>query len=47
MAYDDAMVIPVYYGAAMWATTANLRDSYLGTRGANTWWEPQLTWLSK
>lgn len=47
MAYDDAMIIPVYYGASMWATTASLKDSYLGTRGANTWWEPQLTWLSK
>jgi len=47
MAYDDSMVIPLYYGASMWAVTNNLQDSYLGSRGANTWWEPQLTWLSK
>jgi peptide/nickel transport system substrate-binding protein len=47
MAYDDAMVIPLYFSTSMWAVTPNVQDSYLGTRGANTWWEPQLTWLSK
>jgi hypothetical protein len=46
-AYDDAMAIPLYYSAAMWATTNNLRDSGLGTRGVNTWWEPAYTWLDK
>ncbi|MCR4394624.1 MAG: ABC transporter substrate-binding protein [Dehalococcoidales bacterium] len=47
MWYDDAMAIPVYYGVSLWAIVPNLRDSGIGTRGANTWWEPQNAWLSK
>jgi len=47
MWYEDAMAIPVYYGVALWATVPNLQDSGIGTRGANTWWEPQNAWLSK
>jgi peptide/nickel transport system substrate-binding protein len=47
MAFDDTMVIPIYFSSSIWATTPNVMDSYLGTRGANTWWEPQLAWLDK
>jgi peptide/nickel transport system substrate-binding protein len=47
MAYDDAMVIPIYFSSSMWALTTNVKDTYMGTRGANTWWEPQLAWLDK
>lgn len=47
MAYNDAMIVPLYYGASMWAVAPNVKDSGLGTRGASTWWEPQLTYLSK
>jgi peptide/nickel transport system substrate-binding protein len=47
MEYDDVMLIPVYYSSSDWAVTNNVQDSGLGTRGANTWWEPQQTWLSK
>jgi peptide/nickel transport system substrate-binding protein len=46
-AYEDAMVIPLYYGISQWATTKNVRDSGIGTRGAGTWFEPQYTWLAK
>ncbi len=45
MAYEDAMVIPIYFSSSMWALKTNVKDSYMGTRGANTWWEPQLAWL--
>ena len=47
MAYDSALVIPLYFGTSLWATTKNLRDSGIGTRGAGTWWEIQDAWLSK
>jgi peptide/nickel transport system substrate-binding protein len=46
-AYDDVMVIPLYYGASIWAVTDKVHDSGLATRGAPTWWEPQNAWLSK
>jgi hypothetical protein len=46
-AYDFSMVIPLYYGVALWATTKNVQDSGIGTRGAGPWWEPQNCWLSK
>ena len=47
MAYDFAMVIPVYSSMAMWVVDPKVQDSGLGTRGASQWWEPQNTWLSK
>ena len=47
MAYDSVLVIPLYFGTSLWATTKNLRDSGIGTRGAGTWWEIQDAWLSK
>lgn len=47
MAYDDAMAIPVYYGATLWATSSKVQDSQLGTRGNAAWWEPQNVWLTK
>jgi peptide/nickel transport system substrate-binding protein len=47
MEYNDVMLIPLYYNSSDWAVTNNVQDSGLGTRGANTWWEPQQTWLSK
>ncbi len=47
MAYDYAMVIPLYSSMAMWAVNPNVMDSGLGTRGASQWWEPQNMWLSK
>jgi peptide/nickel transport system substrate-binding protein len=47
MAYDYAMVIPLYAQMAIWAVNPNVQDSGLGTRGASQWWEPQNVWLSK
>jgi len=46
-AYDYAMVIPLYFGTSIWATTKNINDSGIGTRGAGTWFEPQDLWFSK
>jgi hypothetical protein len=45
--YDDAMAIPIYYGASLWALTDKVHDTGLGTRGNAAWWEPQNAWLSK
>jgi ABC-type oligopeptide transport system substrate-binding subunit len=47
MAYDDAMAIPLYNGASVWALTDKVQDTGLGTRGNAAWWEPQNAWLSK
>ena len=47
MAYDHSLVIPLYFGTSLWATTKNIHDHGIGTRGAGTWFEPQDTWLSK
>jgi peptide/nickel transport system substrate-binding protein len=47
MAYDDAMAIPLYCGATIWAVSEKLRDTGLGTRGNAAWWEPQNAWFSK
>jgi peptide/nickel transport system substrate-binding protein len=47
LAYNDAMVTPLYYGVFLWAMTGNIEDSGIGTRGMATWFEPQNTWLSK
>jgi peptide/nickel transport system substrate-binding protein len=47
MAYDDAMVVPLFFGVNLWATTKNVQDSGIGTRGAGTWFEAQNAWLSK
>jgi peptide/nickel transport system substrate-binding protein len=47
MAYDDAMAIPLYCGATIWAVSDKLRDTGLGTRGNAAWWEPQNAWFSK
>ncbi len=44
--YDDATLIPLYYGMSIWATTDNVHDSQ-GTRGGSGFWDNQNTWLSK
>jgi peptide/nickel transport system substrate-binding protein len=43
--YNDVSVIPVFYQSSLWATTYNVKDTFLGARGVPTWWEPQLAWL--
>jgi peptide/nickel transport system substrate-binding protein len=45
--FDNAMAIPIYYGASLWALTDKVHDTGLGTRGNAAWWEPQNAWLSK
>ena len=47
MAYDYAMVIPLYAGSSMWVANPNVQDSGIGTRASQNWWEPQNVWLSK
>jgi len=47
MAYEYVMVIPLYFGTSLWATTNNINDHGIGTRGAGTWFEPQDLWFSK
>jgi ABC-type transport system substrate-binding protein len=47
MAYDHVLVIPLYFGTSLWATTKNINDSGIGTRGAGTWFEPQDIWFNK
>jgi peptide/nickel transport system substrate-binding protein len=47
MAFDDAMAIPLYCGATLWALTNQIQDTGLGTRGNAAWWEPQNAWMSK
>ncbi len=45
--FNDVTFIPLFFSVANFATTNKVHDTYLGTRGANTWWEPAYTWLSK
>ena len=47
VAYENAMAIPLYYGASMWALTDKVQDTGHGTRGNAAWWEPQNAWLNK
>lgn len=47
IAVDDAMAIPLYYGATIFAITDKTKDTGLATRGNAAWWEPQNAWLSK
>jgi hypothetical protein len=44
-ASDDVMTIPVYYGAAIWATNWKVEDTGLGERGDTVYWNPQNAWL--
>jgi peptide/nickel transport system substrate-binding protein len=45
--YNDATIIPLWFAVANFAVTGQVQDSYIGTRGASTWWEPAYTWLKK
>jgi ABC-type transport system substrate-binding protein len=47
MIYDNAMVIPIYYGANTIVFRPYVKDSGQGTRGQSNWFEPQQTWLDK
>jgi ABC-type oligopeptide transport system substrate-binding subunit len=47
MIYDNAMVIPIYYGANTIVFRPYVMDSGQGTRGQSNWFEPQQTWLNK
>jgi ABC-type transport system substrate-binding protein len=47
MIYDNAMVIPMYYGANYTVFAPYVMDTGQGTRGQSNWWEPQNTWLNK
>jgi peptide/nickel transport system substrate-binding protein len=45
--YNDAIVLPIAWGLAPFATATNVNDSGIGTRSSLTYWEPQAVWLSK
>ena len=47
MIYDNAMVIPMYYGANYTVFAPYVMDTGQGTRGQSNWWEPANTWLNK
>lgn len=46
MLYENALGIPLYHSASMYALTDKVHDTGIGTRGMTVWWEPQNTWLS-
>jgi hypothetical protein len=45
--YNDVTIIPLWFSVWECAVSNRVQDSYIGTRGANTWWEPAYAWLSK
>jgi peptide/nickel transport system substrate-binding protein len=45
--YNDNTVIPLWFGVGNFALTNQVQDSYIGTRGATTWWEPAYAWKTK
>jgi peptide/nickel transport system substrate-binding protein len=47
MIYDNAMVIPIFYGANNTVFAPYVMDTGYGARGQSNWWEPQDTWLNK
>jgi ABC-type oligopeptide transport system substrate-binding subunit len=47
MVYDNAMVIPMYYGANNFVFRPYVMDHGEGTRGQSNWHEPQNIWLNK
>ena len=44
--YDDATLIPLYWGMSIWATTSGVHDS-VGSRGGSGFWDNQNTWIGK
>ncbi|MCR4393214.1 MAG: hypothetical protein NUV31_02460 [Dehalococcoidales bacterium] len=47
MLYEDCTLIPLTYNTSLWATRDYVQDTGFGTRGANTYWNPQNAWLNK
>jgi len=45
--YEDCTLIPLTYNTSLWATWDYVQDTGFGTRGANTYWNPQNAWLSR
>jgi ABC-type transport system substrate-binding protein len=45
--YEDCTLIPLTYNTSLWATRDYVQDTGFGTRGANTYWNPQNAWLNK